>query len=286
MLVGTFVDEDDEVWKLYLLFRDIVDICSAPRFSSQTLIDLELSLQCLFNEFAVIFPNRKIIPKMHYLLLYPVFMKKVGPLINLTSMRFESKHKQLKGYVTRQTNYKNVPYTISTRHQIELASKLSVSDLFSSEPKSMCAARDVVVEALSVFQNYCSCPTTSEFLTKVKSINIDGIEYSTGCFVCIAVSDDGAPAVLTVDSIYLDTTSSESFFFGTVIQCERYSEHFHAWFFESSMSEREGFCKQSDLVYPHSLHFCTPFGSFDTFIAFRCSIEPSLSCVVFKPPDH
>ena len=80
MLIGSCIPEDDPVWRLYLIDMDLVDICCSPRFSTSTLIDLEVSLQIFFKKFKIVHPNCAVTPKMHFMMLYPYLMKQVGPL--------------------------------------------------------------------------------------------------------------------------------------------------------------------------------------------------------------
>ena len=47
-----------------------------------------------------------------------------GPLRNTWCMRFESKNKEMKHYVTNC--YKNIPYSVSVRHQQSLCYLLAV----------------------------------------------------------------------------------------------------------------------------------------------------------------
>ena len=46
-----------------------MDICCAPRVSSAALTDLELLLQCFFQNFKLVYLDEKITPTMHYLLI-------------------------------------------------------------------------------------------------------------------------------------------------------------------------------------------------------------------------
>ena len=93
MLVGRVIPEDDSAWRLYLLFLKVVDICYAPRISSAALTDLELLLQCFYQDFKLVYLDEKITPKMYYLLIYTRLIKQVGPLAQFCCMRCEAKHK-------------------------------------------------------------------------------------------------------------------------------------------------------------------------------------------------
>lgn len=48
-------------------------------------------------------------------------MSQVEPLTHISSMRFESKHRELKVTSSSITNRKNICYTLSLKHQLKLA---------------------------------------------------------------------------------------------------------------------------------------------------------------------
>ena len=186
---------------------DLVDICCSPRFSTSTLIDLEVSLQIFFKEFKIVHPNCAVTPKMHFMMLYPYLMKQVGPLTQFSCMRFESKHKYMKKLVTQRNNYKNVPHTIATNHQIAFATSLCRKDLFTFELETNSCSR---INAASVFEQFSYCPTASDMITKVKKLTIDGIDYSFGNVLCVGVSINGIPDFISINEILLD--NSDVFF--------------------------------------------------------------------------
>ena len=71
----------------------VVDICYASRISSAALTDLELLLQCVFQDFKSVYLDEKITPKMHYFLIHTRLIKQVEPLAQFCYMRFEAKRK-------------------------------------------------------------------------------------------------------------------------------------------------------------------------------------------------
>ncbi|KAL4111760.1 hypothetical protein QTP88_015649 [Uroleucon formosanum] len=59
-------------------------------------------------------------------------MNEVGPLINIWSMRFESKHRESKINANAITSRKNICLTLSNKHQLKLAYKFLSKNCFSS----------------------------------------------------------------------------------------------------------------------------------------------------------
>ena len=277
-LIGKSVPEDDDARVFYLLFMEIADLCCCPRLTPKVLIVLEMSLFSTMNEFKRIHHPYKIIPKMHYLLLYPMLMKKVGPLSQFSCMRFEAKHKLMKRLLTQRNNYKNIPRTIAMNNQIKLDATASERDLFRSQIQT---EGDSLCTAATVFENYLRCPTTSQTVKKVMSAVVDGVKYTHGCCLCVGVYNTDLPEFFLVDAMYVD--EAECILIGTILNCIRYSEHFHAWLLnDGNKYPLAAYCKVSNLVYAHPLCVRQPFGSFDSYIAPKVHLESFSSCYYFS----
>jgi len=62
--------------------------------------------------------NSSLKPKHHFLLHYPNIILKAGPLIYLSCMRFEAKHKELKKNANNVQSRKNLPLTLAKKSQL------------------------------------------------------------------------------------------------------------------------------------------------------------------------
>lgn len=101
--------------KILLHLLKIMSIVFAPRISYSMINDL----QNLITEHLQLFKSEfgKLIPKQHFLIHYPTAIKKMGPLIELWSMRYEGKHAVFKYMVTKYKNFKNIAKTLAIHHQ-------------------------------------------------------------------------------------------------------------------------------------------------------------------------
>lgn len=61
--------------------------------------------------------SRNITPKQHYLVHLPSQIVKSGLLVRVWAMRFEAKHQQFKQILKVTKTFKNLPKTLSGRHQ-------------------------------------------------------------------------------------------------------------------------------------------------------------------------
>lgn len=72
LIVGSSIPNDNEKWQHFLLLLKIVDIIFSPVASVDDLGILESYIEEYLWQFSYIYPGRSIIPKMHYLVHYPV----------------------------------------------------------------------------------------------------------------------------------------------------------------------------------------------------------------------
>ena len=67
ILVGDYIDEDDEYWKLFLQLMDIVDILFSFRVSDEHVAYVAALIHDHHHEFRRIYPTCNVIPKMHFM---------------------------------------------------------------------------------------------------------------------------------------------------------------------------------------------------------------------------
>jgi len=119
VLVGDLILVNDDVWKLYLLMREIMDIVMCRKLQKgyanvlRTLVIEHLKL------FKKLFPNERVKPKGHNFIQYGTVFEQSGPLINLSSIRFEGKHKDKEANCI--TSRKNITKTLCIKEVLGLA---------------------------------------------------------------------------------------------------------------------------------------------------------------------
>ncbi|XP_028416232.1 uncharacterized protein LOC114540154 [Dendronephthya gigantea] len=71
LLVGEFIDEDDDHWTAYCTLLEIVRIVFSPLVSKQQIPYLQVLIQNHHESFKALYPHASIIPKMHYMIHMP-----------------------------------------------------------------------------------------------------------------------------------------------------------------------------------------------------------------------
>nr|XP_054929049.1 uncharacterized protein LOC129385914 [Dermacentor andersoni] len=96
LILGGKIPESNEDWELLLQFREILDVVFSPEIPAESLAYLSVLVQAFLTEFVKRYGRDSVIPKLHFLVHYPRFLREVGPLKHMWSMRFEAKHQQFK----------------------------------------------------------------------------------------------------------------------------------------------------------------------------------------------
>lgn len=118
LIFGDLVCRDDQHWYLLLLLLQIADIVFSFTLSTGITIYLKHLISEHHGLFKHLFPNKKLIPKHHFMVHYATCIRKIGPLLHTWCMRYEAKHnffkKQLK-------SFKNITKTLAKKHQSQVA---------------------------------------------------------------------------------------------------------------------------------------------------------------------
>lgn len=76
LIIGEYVPENDERWRLYLDVMNIVDILFAPNTTTDHPAYLATLINDHHDDFFELYPQSSIIPKMHFMVHIPRMMIK------------------------------------------------------------------------------------------------------------------------------------------------------------------------------------------------------------------
>ncbi|KAL7298938.1 hypothetical protein TKK_0008039 [Trichogramma kaykai] len=132
VMMGDLVEEDDEHWNLLILLRKIYAILTC-HFVRRDIIDYLKQLISEHHELYIeLFGDLK--PKYHFLLHYPRLLLLLGPCVNFSTMRFESRHRQIKSVVTSTSSRVNTLKTIGVKEQLHLCKTTNELKKDKNEP--------------------------------------------------------------------------------------------------------------------------------------------------------
>ncbi len=214
-----FADEFPEVWKVLQTVLEITAICCSKKIS----LNILGYLKCLVSEHLQLFKScfdANITPKQHYLVHLASQILLFGPPVRTWAMRFEAKHQQFKNIPRVTKNFKNLPKTMSERHQsgvcadnLALSSDHDPSDhpLFRGEIKCGRATYTRVIEgeelnqAISRIQRFYPMFVMEDtcFL-RASSVTIYGTCYKKDSnSILLAEFRDGNPIFGSISNIWL-----------------------------------------------------------------------------------
>jgi len=200
-LVGCCVPPDDEVWKLYVGAREIVEILLAPAFPAGVLGFLALLIESFLYEFALKFPG-KMTPKLHFMMHYPRLIADYGPLRALWCLRFEAKHQYFKKIANGQNNFRNICRTFADRHQSQQCWEFTSLDLFHQDEEtaglSAVLLRCLPVHIKDALSNFLTVSLiditdSDEVVHKTKTLHVDGVTYRVQDFFILTIVREDLP---------------------------------------------------------------------------------------------
>lgn len=122
LIIGELVPKKTEVWRLYILLRKIVDMCTARQIQPECSVQLQ-ALVAEHNRLYLSISKGTLKPKYHFLVHYGQLLLKNGPLILTSSIRFEAKHKTVKAIANAVSNRINLGHTLSNKIQLQMISR-------------------------------------------------------------------------------------------------------------------------------------------------------------------
>lgn len=226
MYVGEHVPCENEVWRLYVLLRKVVDIVMSRKVPTTYVPYLQRLIHFLCLDFQTLFPAASVPCKLHYLTHYPSYILKYGPLINLWAMRFESKHQYFKDVARKVRNFKNIARTLVLRHQYL---ETYIATQVSSENIVTTGCRPILFEHLPeiVRSHIVDCGLARDNIVVLKSLAIDGFVYSEGSAIVQSVSEDDHPQFAQVCELFC--VNKRIVVLAYVLDTIEFDEHFHLY---------------------------------------------------------
>lgn len=123
LMLSNLIPKDNPYWNLYIYLRRILRIVFLSSVSLKDSDDLKTLIASHHSLYKELF-NLPLKPKHHLLTHYPMIMLKAGPVKYLSTLRFESKHRQSKLNANVVSSRVNVTSTLALKHQLILCQRL------------------------------------------------------------------------------------------------------------------------------------------------------------------
>lgn len=177
ILIGDLVETDDEMWKLYLLLKSIVELMCAPALTTDQIEVMRVLIDDYMGKRKVL--GNKYKPKHHFFSHYPDLYLMFGPLIFMWTLAFEHRHQFFKRVSKICRNFINLAHLLAYKFQL-LQAYLSMGPLFPEEPvfSHSCPLNEAMYgQDLSAFLKTCNFSANA---ADVKNLQLNEIKYNKG----------------------------------------------------------------------------------------------------------
>ena len=184
--------------------RKIISIVFSFRIPESSVIELEKLVPKFLISFSKEFcslksdqpgPLIKITPKMHFMLHYPDMIRKFGPLMFFSSLRFERKNKKIKDLIKNNKCFKDIPLTIMKKYRLGFDKMLKNNNILEL-PRQKINYSKIDVS----YRKFI--PKTSSILT-ANSIEINSIKLIVNNFYLI----NRFPIFAKIEKIFIINSS-------------------------------------------------------------------------------
>lgn len=186
LVIGDKVNSYSEAWNLYVKMRKIIFYVISPRYVEGHLVKLDDEFPQFIKMYKKLVGN--IVYKLHNGTHITRVMKKNGPMANFLSMRFESKHRQLKLTAVTTNNRQYLLKTLCTKSLLQLA-YLRVSKSFYSIKNSLDENNENIIDDFDRKQFFSNIDTSISIFS-VKSVEFKDIKYNINMILVVEISEN------------------------------------------------------------------------------------------------
>lgn len=184
LIIGDKIPRDDKVWRLYILLRRIIDIIVSPKVTKESAQQLKKFIKDHNSLYKNLF-KETLKPKFHFLIHYPRLLLRFGPLVNFWSIRFESRHRDIKAAYNSASGSKDALMTIAIKQSLKLCDAQSSFEthnpvIFGAKDFSLCETNVLNSIPENAIENFLF----------VKNVEIYGTLFSLKTTVLVEIGEE------------------------------------------------------------------------------------------------
>ncbi|XP_041476844.1 uncharacterized protein LOC121424995 [Lytechinus variegatus] len=246
-IIGSKVGANDAKWELLLKLLDCMDIIFSPQLTPGLIAELSILIAEHHAYFKEVFPERRLLPKHHFMVHYPRCLRMIGPLVHVWGMRYEAKHEYFGRVADCVRNYKNICISLAKRHQSMHAYNLIAKAPL--EAREIGPGREVEVitlteDCIHLVMEKLQVNDFSTRLYEAKWIKLCGTLYQPSLYVCHDI--DELPVFGNI--IHILVYESQVYFVLHVCETSYYNKHYHAYVTTSKSPDSYVVVTKSELV--------------------------------------
>ncbi|XP_043474416.1 uncharacterized protein LOC122506359 [Leptopilina heterotoma] len=259
-LIVKWLKNDDTLESMYChtLLLQIVSTCFAYEISSETVHLLERMIEVFILRFIRLYPN-EIVPKFHFLIHIPMYIRLFGPARQQWCFRFESQHSYFKSMMPVIRSFKNAPLSLSYRFQSKIALELATG----SENKTFLYKGDEISPGeILLLQNLPNAHLFKSYLEKINcllslqimrspKIKSYGATYKQNSIFLLDCEDETLPTFAKIKDIYI--IKEKIMFLFKVLETVEYDRILNAYCVAEPINTNEDVILLENLIFPHSI---------------------------------
>ncbi len=258
LLIGNHVPEDNAKWEVLLTFLRAQEFILAPilRDGEEVVMGeiIEEFLQLWSAEFG---RNEK--PKHHYMRHYEEQFRKFGPVRNYWTMHLEQKHDVFLRIMKLCQNTRNIPKTMTYRHQCQWLVNSGNLQLFPDEIKVINAKALDVNELPDTYRDAVKSVNPVGQVTLGKAVMVNSTRFGVGCALAYSTPTQS----IAFDEI-LHGVQIHNEAYVVVVEMDMIQYHRHYIAYEVKQSDRYKFKRIKTIPDKYPLGIYTLPGRQDT----------------------
>lgn len=164
------------LWKCVQYLLQIMVIVYSHVISEKNVECLEKLIAHFLKSILATF-KEPLIPKLHFLLHYPSIIRMVGPVIYMSTMRYEAKHQFFKNIIKKTKNLRNINKSLALKHE----QNLCVQGVTCDDKITTAKCKPISLENISRFEDTISeYFFTTDNLMETECLFINNYEFKNG----------------------------------------------------------------------------------------------------------
>jgi len=199
--------------------------------------------------------NVKLRPKHHFLVHLPEVVKKSGPLVGMSCMRYELKNSFFKRSAHTVCNFTNICHTLAKRHQQHTLYSL-LSSFHIRDTVVVGTQLSVAICTLSFCDLLCAKldMEATDNVAVTNKITVAGMHYVKGNIVVLDFNDLGP--IFGKIATFVCGRTDKWYLVVEMIYTEEFYSHFHAYAIKEVKPTLYSIVRFDELVDHHPLHCC------------------------------
>jgi hypothetical protein len=211
LMIGHLVEKQSPYWKLFLCLRLVMKTVFNREYPLGTPEFAHSLIKELIERYVGCF-GPTVPPKLHWLLHYRIVMNNVGPLMNISCHRFETKHQQFMKIGKHLHCRKNFTASLSIKHQLVVAAYLQDDNLVEE---------NILYGPL----NQIDIENKGKFIV-TSNLNLNGKILKKNVVVKIDLNDDFLPIFGLIRHVIKDDAIKCFQIYCQVLETKGFNEHY------------------------------------------------------------